>query len=245
MTDVQGSFGRTRVFEDFLGGYDDTSAWAATGVGHLGGVSFTSVNEGAVAVVADEPGGVVTLTTDTGSADNIALFVGKFQPSLGGCVMETRIKNPDALTTRAIFVGFAETLALDTPVMPLEFDTITMTYNGSGGIVGFSYDTGGTVDTWRAAAGDVGVATGGSSNGTVSGQGAPVADEWDIFRVEIGDEGTGRCYHDGVLIDTFETAVTATDKFFAVVMIETRSGANEILEVDYVYAAGGRDWNVA
>ena len=168
MTDVQGSFGRTRVFEDFLGGIAN-GAWAATGTGQLGALSFTSVNEGTIEVVADEPGGVVTLTTDTG----------------------------------------------------------------------------GSTDTWRAAAGDVGVATGGSSNGTVSGQGAPVADEWDIFRVEIGDEGTGRCYHDGVLIDTFETAVTATDKFFAVVMIETRSGANEILEVDYVYAAGGRDWNVA
>ena len=241
----QGSFGRVRVFEDFLSIGHFNGAWTETGLTAVGQLTLNSVNEGALAHVIDESGGVLSVTTDTGSADNAALYVGVFVPSDGGCVMEARFKVLD-IANVAVYCGFTETLHATTPVMPAEFDTVTMTYNDSGGMVGFSFDKAGTTATWRAIAGDGGaVASNADANGTVSGEGAPVNDEYDIMRVEIDPNGDARCYHDGELIKSIATAVTAGDVQHAVLIIENRTAtAGRVLEVDYFYASGSRDWTV-
>ena len=46
------------------------------------------------------------------------------------------------------------------------------------------------------------------------------------------------------LIKRFSTGtlLTSTDLFYAVLMIENRSAAANVLEVDYFYGEGGRDW---
>lgn len=244
MSSPQGSFGSTEVFEDFLG-VDPDATWAAGGF-DLGSVSVTSVNEGSVETTVDEPGGIIAITTDTADNDNVALYAGTFQPSLGPVVMECRYKysNVDI----AIFAGFTETLAKDTPVMPAEFATATMTYNGSGGMIGIQYDVDGTTDDFRAVMGDGGVATGGSGNGTRANSDV-TADKWLVTRVEIDPDGKGRVYHasradnDLKLVKSFTAGLTPTDQFHAVLFAENRSGAARVLEVDYFYAKGGRDWN--
>jgi len=234
----QGSFGRVRIFEDFLGFNTPAgnTAWALTGVCPVGQLSMTSVNEGSLAPTLDEPGGIMSITTDTADNDNAALFVGVFKPADGGCVMECRFKN-DSITEGAIFCGFTETLALDTPVMPAESSTGTLTCNGSGSMVGMLFDPDDTTDIWKAVAGD-----GGQEETVYNATTALVADEWDVVRVEIGADGDAYCWLNGKMIHKFSDFLTTTDIQHAVLMIENRTGAANVLEVDYFYAEGGRDW---
>ena len=248
MATYQGSFGKLEVFEDFLG-VDTDATWAAGGF-DIGNVSVTSVNEGSVETTTDEPGGVIAITTDTADNDNVAMYTAPLKPADGGAVMEARIKVDNVSTLSSLFVGFTETLAKDTPVMPAEFATATMTYNGTGGMVGLQFDIDGTTDDWRAVCGDGGAATAGSGNGTratpIVGEGyAVTADRWDIVRVELDTNATARVYLNGKLIKTFTSGLTATDLFFPVVFAENRTAAAIVLEVDYFYACGGRDWNQA
>jgi len=243
MATIPGSFGRVRIFEDFLGFNTPAgnTAWALLGVCPVGQLSMTSVNEGSLAPTFDEPGGIMAITTDTGDNDNAALFAGVFKPADGGCVMEARFKVAN-VTTAALYCGFSETLALDTPVMPAEFATATMTYGGAGSIIGASFDPDGTTADWRAVFGDGGaVKSNADANGTRAYQ-TVTNDYWQIVRVEIGADGDAWVYVNGKLIKTIKDACTTTDVQHAVLMVENRSGAANILEVDYFYAEGARDW---
>ena len=148
----QGSYGRIRVWDDFLG--PDNDLTYGSGTVKVGNFGFVSVNEGSFEWTIDEPGGIVAITLDTADNDNAALMAGTFKPSDGGMIMETRFKF--STLNCAIFAGFTETLALGTPVMPAEFATATMTYNGSGGMIGLQYDLDGTTDDSRAVGGDAG-----------------------------------------------------------------------------------------
>jgi predicted secreted protein len=256
----QGTFGRIRFGNDFT----SPPGGVATGVPDAlfnplgGGIGLIGVNEGVLALTADEPGGVIDITTDTGDNDNHFLAAGTFAPQNGGMWVETRIKIPDAVTaTRAAaWVGFVETLSMATPVMPFETDTITTTYNDVGGMVGFGFDSDASVIDWRFAAGDgeaalatkdatgaAGTALGIRCNGDIT------ADRWWVFRVEIAPSGLARgLFADTgvqdklVLVGETTAALTVTDNFHAAVGIENRSGANERLEVDYMIGEGFREW---
>ena len=240
MTRYAGQFGKIRAFNDFIGPQGDLT-WG-TGVVELGGgVSFVSVNEGTVNDVADESGGVLQFLTDTGNDDNVCLLAGKFDPSQGGAVMEARFKVADDMGV-GIFCGFSETMALDTPVVPAEFATATMTYNGSGGMVGAQYDDDGTTDDWRAVMGDGGAAVASSGNG-IRANATVTADDWQLVRTELHPDGSGSVYVNGELVKQFDSGLTATDLFYAVLIVENRTAAAREVEVDYFYAEGARDWD--
>lgn len=248
---MAGSYGRIQVFSDFTGILNDVAWGTGTLVAPLSnGIGFTSVNEGSFASTVDEPGGILAITTDTGDDDNAALIAGPFKAADGGMTMEARFKYSN--TDCAIFVGFAETMSLTTPVMPAEFATATMTYN-PGNMMGFNYDVDGTTDDFRAVAGDGSAAVAGSGNGTRANA-TVTADRWLLARVHVNDDGSGECWLGDVghvdansiptlrLIKTFGTGLNASDLMFAVLMIENRSGAARVLEVDYFAAEGARDW---
>lgn len=232
-----------------------------------GGVGLIGVNEGVLNLIVDEPGGVIDILTDTGDNDNQALVAGTFKPADGGMWMECRLKITDsvAATRAAVFVGFSETLALDTPVMPAETATTTTTYNGSGGMAGFVMDSDATTIAWRFVAGDAGAALAtkaGPGNGSslaVGAAGAAIgiiankqtltADRWYVFRVEVTPAGIARGYigdigsNDQLVLVGENTAPLGTaDTFHALAMIENRSAANERIEVDYFEGEGYRDW---
>lgn len=250
--------GKITVGSDFTGIYDSV-VW---GTGNLvapldDGIGFTSVNEGTFASTLDEACGVLAITTDTGDDDNACLFAGKFAPRDGKMVMRARFKF-NSSTLGAVWVGFAETMALDTPVMPSEFATATMTYN-PGGQIGFNFDTDGTTDDFRAVMGDGSAAISDSGQGTRANA-TITADRWYEAEVILNEDGSGECWlgdlghvnSDGIqnklrLIKRFEagTLLTPTDLFFAVLMFENRSAAARLFEVDYFYAEGGRDWRAA
>ena len=244
----QSEYGVIEVWDDFLGPDNDlTWGLGTVKVGNLGFVSVNASgsNLGTFEWTVDEPGGIVAITTHATDNDNAALMAGTFRPADGGIIMEARFKQAD-VTTGAIYCGFTETLNLATPVMPAEFATATMSYNGSGGMVGCVWDPDATTNRWKALAGDGGSV---SSNASANGEddnasGDAVNDQWEIVRVEIGPDATARIYHDEILIDTIASAITAGDKFYAVLMIENRSAAANTLEVDYFHARGYRDWSV-
>lgn len=255
---MSSGYGRIPFGSDFTGGYASV-AWGATqlvsGDTWGNGLGFTSVNEGSFASVADESGGVITITTDTGDNDNACFFAGKFAPRDGKMTLEARLKVA-ANDSVGVFVGFTETLALDTPVMPAEFATATMTYNGTGGILGLVYDADGTTDDWRACMGDGGAAISDSSNG-IRANATIANDQWYICRVVLNEDGSGECWlgdpgHADTnnmeqmrLIKSFTagTLLTKTDLFYACVLVENHNGGGaEVLEVDYIFGEAGRDW---
>ena len=268
----QGTFGKVTAFNHFTAppGGITTGVPDALYTNLGGGVGLIGVNEGVLALTIDEPGGILDILTDTGDNDNHALVAGAYKPADGGMEMEVRFKIPDsvALTRQAVFIGFTETLAHDTPVMPAETATTTTTYNGTGGMVGFLIDGDATTQNMRFVAGDAGVAlatigreystapgvvggaigisvnlTGGASGNLL------VADKWYIARIEVGTDGKAKGYFCGLndtdtlrLVAENTTALGTTDSFHAIAMIENRAGANEHLEVDYFYSNGWVDW---
>ena len=247
----RGNFGEIRAFNDFTGTYE-TVTWDAATVELGGGWGLYSVNEGTIQDVKDEEGGIIQLLTDTGDNDNAALVAGPFKPSNGGCVMEARFKVADDLNV-AIFAGFSETMSVATPVMPAEYATATMSINGSGGVAGLQYDMDGTTDFFRAASGDGGAVTGTNKSGTAitattttnSGQ-TVTADKFVVARVEISPSGridlSLAADKELTQVESITGAVTASDLFYAVLMLENREAAAKEFEVDYVYARGFRDW---
>ena len=260
----RGTFGELRVFEDFTHFEDNIAATGVatgivngTGYVSVGDVGLVSVNEGSLAWTIDEPGGILALTTDTGDDDNVCLIAGPFDPADGGCECEYRFKFDGAATTfPAIFAGFSETMAFGTPVMPAEFATATMTYNGTGGMMGAQMDVDGTTDDFRACAGDAAAGAGGSGTTGVRASETLTADEWYLVRCEFGTDGNGKVFvgHKGDQMDLIAATtavqgsswsgavVTPADEQYAVLMAENRTAAARVFEVDYFYARGFRDW---
>jgi len=253
MAVTHGHYGTVRGGSHFLAPDNDLT-WGA-GTINIDGVGMVSVNEGTLEWTVDEPNGVVAFTTDTGDNDNCCLMLGAFQPSTqGGMFCEARFKFNSA-TLGSVFVGFTETLVLATPVMPAEFATATMTYNGSGGMIGAQFDTDATTNDFRACAGDGGAVSGSIVGGASVANGIRAnetiaADEWYLVRVEVDVDGTGRIYvgHKGRgldLISEYDTApITNSDLFYAICMFENRSAAARVFEVDYFFAEAHADWEV-
>lgn len=252
---AQGTFGKLGLGNgpagsDFLAPDNDLT-WG-TGTILVDGVAMVSVNEGSLEWTVDEPGGILAATTDTGDNDNAAFFLGPFQPSDGGAWMETRFKFSNA--DCAIFAGFTQTLALDTPVMPAEFATATMTYNGTGSMAGIQYDVDGTTDDFRAVFADGGAVVASANGAAANGERANAtitADRWYVVRVEVHPGGAAEVWFGDIatdkelkLVDVITGGIDADANHYACLMIENRSGAARVLEIDYFYAQGNRDWAV-
>lgn len=242
MTVRIGSRGRIEVFEDFLNFSSTTMGTTAL---PQAGIMYVSVNEGSFATTVDEPGGVLSCVTDTGDNDNAALYSGPFKAADGGCVMEARFKVA-AITTPAIFCGFSETLNATTPVCPIEASgaTPTLTISAAGATAGMLFDVDCTTDVWYSVCSDNSVAAAAATASI-----PPVADSYDVVRVEVDPDGTARTYHaknDGglQLIATYPAALTTSVVLFPTLLVENRSGAANTLEVDYFYAKGYRDWTI-
>lgn len=257
---AQGSFGKVTAFNDFTGLAGAATVPAATGAILGGGWGLAGVNEGSYANTVDEPGGIAAIVTDTADNDNHVLYAGTWKPADGGMVMEARVKvGSVAAAKTALFVGFSETLALDTPVMPAETATTTTTYNGTGGMAGMQFDTDATTIDWRFVVGDGGAALGNANAAGVAGTALGVranatmtADRWYIVRVEITPDGIARGYlgdidsGDELALVGYATAALGTgDSFHACILIENRDANAETLEVDYAFAEGYRDWTAS
>ena len=264
-----GTKGTIRFDNDFTG-VSGVVVIPATGIPLGGGVGVVGIGTtGSLTAVLDEPGGVVSILTTASDDENAALVAGNFKPADGGMWMECRFKIPTsvAATREAVWVGFTETFSQTTPVMPSERATATMTYNGTGGMLGVVFDGDSTLLEFFAVSGDGGAALASKDkNGAVGAAGGIqltgaagipgglvlTADRWYIVRVEVAPSGLGRVYFGDqnvasltnplqvVLENT--TALGTADSFTAICMIENRAAADEELEVDYFIGGGFRDW---
>ena len=255
------AFGRIRAWNDFTAVPAHTAADTvplANGSLLGGGWALCGDEEGTVIATVDEPGGILAITTDTGDNNNHFIVAGTFVPANGGMEMEARIKvGSVAADNAALWVGFTETLAVGTPVMPFETATTTTTYNGSGGMVGFGLDSEASSILWRFGAGDAGAALANEDSGGTAGTALGVdaaatitADRWWVFKVEVYPSGLARGYimdqagtdKEFRLVGASTAALGTTDNFHAVVGVENRAAGAEVLEIDYAYAQGWRDW---
>lgn len=258
---ARGTIGAIKFGSDFLGIFPEAVVPSATLNEMLGGeLWLIGVQEGSIIGTFDEPGGVLDITTDVGDNDNQVIYTGMFKPIDGGMWMEARFKITDsvAATRAAVWCGFTETLAKDTPVMPVERTGTTNTFN-AGGSLGVMFDSDSTILRFFATAADgsAALAAKNSKTGTAITTGVldlgntMTADRWYVVRVEIGSNGKGRVYFGDIdsgdeleLVFENTTALGTGDNFHAALLIENRSAANERLEVDYFIGEGYRDWAV-
>lgn len=261
MAVTQGASGDCVILEDFLTRFDVNSSTSTTtfvpGTGqfNIGQVGYCSVNEGTIGYTVDEANGVLAITTDVGDDDNAALYTGVAIPNVNGTLIHESRSKFDSATLSSLFVGFSETLSIATPVMPIEFATTTMTYNGTGQILGALLDIDATTDDFRATAGDAAVVVGTNASTRAALVSAGIratetitADEWYIVRVELSQDGVGEVWvghkNRGLDLILRVTALPVVNALYFLSMFENRSAAARIWEVDYIYSKFARDWEV-
>lgn len=174
--------------------------------------------------------GKVGDTTASMAVSGIQLSRGLcWKANQGGLYMEARVKT-GIITNIAYFVGFTDqSAALE---MPVSLSVTTFTTNATDAC-GFLFDTAATTDTIRL----VGVAT--DVDATMQDTStAPVADTYQIFRVELSTTGVATFYIDGTAVGTTMTgAVTATVALTPVIAAfnrTTANGATTIITADYI-----------
>jgi len=262
---IQDEFGRIGFFEDF-GGYNATASIAdATAGTRFNDVTLIAVS-GATEFIGtvDESGGVASFSGAAGAGDGIAIIGLPMQPSSNGTIrMGARFKGASATDLR-VFVGFAETVALAEPVNPFTLSGTTLTSNDGGNAVGFYTDTAATTDDFRfhysldgtesttaplysslSGATTLG-ALGIRANCTLT------ADSWYVARVEI-DTGGGCIGYFGGPGMANQSGLTKiahmkpgtfdqTALVYPVLYLLAESTGDPLLECDYFWAKGNRDW---
>lgn len=202
-------------------------------------VEGTDSATSADSILAGGIGGVLRLTTgDAGTglaADMIQVTQAlQWQAANGDLCFQTRIKL-SAITVCYVFVGFTDVVTLEAPIESAA-SANTLTSNATDA-VGFMFDTRMTDDKWWL----VGVATDVDAthqNTTF----APVADDYETFRIEVKPSGIATFFRNGLQVGTAMTgAVTsAADLTPTIAVSKTATAASMTLDVDYIHASMSR-----
>ena len=220
---------RVTFFDDFLG---DVVAdqWNA--------VEGTDSATSDFAILAGGIGGVARLTTGdagTGIAADMEQITQalQWQASNGDLVFQARLKL-SAITTCHAFLGFTDLVTFEAPVIAAGAASITTNASDA---VGFMFDTTLTNKTWHL----VGVANDVDAtfqNSTV----APVAAQYQTFRIEVTAAGVATFFINGVQVGTSMTgAVTpATDLTPTLCVSKLSVAASMTMDVDYVHVSMDR-----
>lgn len=159
MPNIQSSYGKLSVFEDFNGYAATASIADATAGTRYNDLTLIAIS-GAVdhLNVVDESGGVGSFSGAGGAGDGIAITTGcVFVPTSNGPItMEARFKKGSA-TDLQIFVGWQETVSLSETVNPFTLSGTTLTSNDGGEVWGFYADSTATTDDFRLLASSAGV----------------------------------------------------------------------------------------
>lgn len=224
------------LYEDFYG------TWA---IGDAGPADTWSTTAGSgtgtevATTVAASLNGAVTMkssTDDGANSANTTMFTGinlGWKANQGGLAMEARIK-VDAVTAVAIFVGFTDTISttVELPIFLAAADLDSDATDACGVI----FDTDATTDQWCHGGVKAGTDTTPAFSGT-----APAADTYVVVRVEVSSAGSVTGYIDGKAIGTaIPNAVTATTALTPCVAVSSRSAAQRILTMDYIWVQQNR-----
>jgi len=248
---AQASKGRIEIFEDFIGAEDIVANTAATrNFGTAGlrviGQGVAEVDSGIVLLESDGLNGVGRLTTTNEDAHSIGLTtatmfdVGK----MGTIVLEARVQFEN-LDTKEFYFGLTD-VNIDATI--LEGGTMvgngtTMTLTASD-LCGFYLSAELTDDEDFHAVFNGGTTTGETVSTSLDLDDDAVAGEWDVLRLEVGNNGTARWFVNGVLKKTQAGAVSTSTDLAALLMVATYDAAIETVDVDYIHITANRDWTV-
>ena len=263
---IQDDFGRIGFFEDF-GGYAATASIAdATAGTQYNDISLAAVSgQTELFFTVDESGGVVSANGAGGAGDGMSFYGAPMIPSSNGTIrMGARFKGASATDLR-VFVGFQETVAKAEPVNPFTLSGTTLTSNDGGNVVGFYTDTSATTDDYRfhssldgtesttAALSDA--IDGSTTLGALGIRAVATitADSWVVARVEIDVAGNaegwigaaGMANQNGLTrIARMKSGTLDADAlYYPILTLVAASTGDPLLECDYLWAKGNRDWS--
>jgi hypothetical protein len=191
------------------------------------------------AIVATAEGGQTTLVS--GDADGTMAADGSqivghlpVQADSGGLVFETRLHIDTAITTVSVCAGLTDVTTLEEPA---SIATATITTNLSDGVV-FCFDSAATTKEWFA----IGVDTNTDATGNGATGSAPVADTWQVLRIELAADGvTANFYVDGVFVRGLSAAAaTPTVNLFPTVTVNATTTTSRSVDIDYIYVGHTR-----
>ena len=248
---AQASKGRIEIFEDFIGAEDIVANTAATRTfGTAGlrviGQGIAETDSGIVLLESDGLNGVGRLTTTNEDAHSIGLTtatmfdVGK----MGTIVLEARVQFEN-LDTKEFYFGLtdvnADATILEGGTMVGNGTTMTLTASD---LCGFYLSAELTDDEDFHAVFNGGTTTGETVSTSLDLDDDAVAGEWDVLRLEVGNNGTARWFVNGVLKKTQAGAVSTSTDLAALLMVATYGAAIETVDVDYIHITANRDWTV-
>lgn len=248
---AQASKGRIEIFEDFIGAEDIVANTAATrNFGTAGlrviGQGIAETDSGIVLLESDGLNGVGRLTTTNEDAHSIGLTtatmfdVGK----MGTIVLEARVQFEN-LDTKEFYFGLTD---VNTDTTIIEGGTMvgngtTMTLTASD-LCGFYLSAELTDDEDWHAVFNGGTTTGETDSTALDLNDDAVAGEFDVLRLEVGNNGTARWFLNGVLKKTQTGAVSTSTDLAVVLIVATYGAAIETADVDYISITANRDWTV-
>jgi hypothetical protein len=213
-------------------------------------IGGTTENSGTAAIVVAQEGGAGGLVTGATSGNRSQFTTGlNHRASSGSIIVQWRVKNVSAITTRALFVGLTDTVSIENPI---ELAGTTFTANATDA-VGFVYDTAATTDVWYYVGANNGAVVGGSAVQFNGANAAPSADVYENFRIEVTPDGdavfsygkdNGTSTNQGMReIGRIEGAIGTGVNLTPITLIETRTAGASTAYVDSLYVASGREQN--
>ncbi len=227
-------FGLIKLEEDFM----------VTAVGDLPELTTLNSNNGTVAIVASQLGGVIRLPTSGSDSDGDNLAIGferSFMCAEDHMIYEVRLDRSSVSNDHALFLGFTDLAAGDE--IPFTKSSSTLSVTGSAEAVGFLWDEDTTNKAWTCVGAVGGSATVDQELGTV-GSDIDVVDVWNTFRVDVGPGGKVVEYSiNGIVVHraTSTSALVSASTVFAWnVTAQSDGTGSPTIDVDYAYATGSR-----
>ena len=221
-------------FNDFVGGGQALSTTIIDGLRSRKGSDGGCVDFTITEAIEGTCVGTIGATTASMAVSGVQLDTGlNWKPNQGDLVFETRVKL-SAITNIAVYIGFTDQVAA--LEMPVSLSVATFTTNATDGC-GFLFDTAATTDTIRL----IGVANDVDATAQDTSL-APVADTYQVFRIELSTTGVATFYINGTAVGTaMSGATTATVSLTPVIagFNRTTSGTPTIT-ADYIYVSSNR-----
>ena len=248
---AQASKGRIEIFEDFIGGEEivaNTAASRTFGTAGLRviGQGIAEKDSGIVVLESDGLNGVGRLTTTNEDAHSIGLTTATMfdVAKMGTIVLEARVQFEN-LDTKEFYFGLTDvnddTTIIEGGTMVGNGTTMTLTASD---LCGFYLSAELTDDEDWHAVFNGGTTTGETDSTELDLDDDAVAGEFDVLRIEVGNNGTARWFVNGVLKKTQAGAVSTSTDLAVLLMVATYGAAIETVDVDYISITANRDWTV-
>ena len=228
------------LLDDFLGNALNTDVWSAT----LSDGASTHGTAAVSAAVTDAVGGVYKMSTPGTFGSKILDMMGiagvaQWLPTAGGLAMQVRFKFVAGITTRSLFFGFTNALRTATTSPLTRATTSNTAGTGSTEVVGVMLNADATEGNVYQLAGIKSAATAVLITTAL----APVADQYETWRVEINASGVARFYRNGIVVQQGTTLIslTAATNLVPVFFTSASSVSSvKVTDLDYIHVVQNR-----